>query len=64
MLRSYGVTSVMLLLFPEPRYIVEWAKKLGFTEQGRLQGVIPKNGTWQDVILLQCLLDFSEINSP
>ncbi|MFP4338044.1 MAG: N-acetyltransferase family protein, partial [Halothece sp.] len=56
--------SVMLVLFPEPQFIFEWAKKLGFTEQGRLQGAVPKNSIWQDVILLQCLLDFSGVDSP
>lgn len=62
--RELNFHSVMLLLFPEPQSILEWAKKLGFTQQGRLQGVIPKNGTWQDLILLQLLLDFSGVDSP
>jgi len=62
--QEWNFHSVMLLLFPEPQYILEWVKKLGFTQQGRLQGVVPKNGTWQDVILLQLLLNFSGVESP
>lgn len=51
--RNLEFHSVMLLLFPEPVYLLEWAKRLGFLDRGCLEGVVPTQQSWRSIILLQ-----------
>jgi L-amino acid N-acyltransferase YncA len=51
--KALGFHSAVIIVFPEPLYVVESAKKLGFVELGRLHGVFPAEGSWRDVVLLQ-----------
>ncbi|QDZ39596.1 N-acetyltransferase [Euhalothece natronophila Z-M001] len=51
--RTLGFHSAMLLLFPQPVYRLNWAKRLGFVERGRLEGVVPIEQGWRDVMLFQ-----------
>lgn len=40
-----GITAIL-----NEAILIQWAKKLGFQEQGKLQKVIPVQGIWQDII--------------
>ena len=51
-----GFHSAVLIIFPEPRYVIESAKKLGFLELGQLHSVAPVEGGWRDIVLLQTRL--------
>jgi phosphinothricin acetyltransferase len=45
--------TAVLIIFPEPLYVTESAKKLGFEELGRLHKVYPAEGSWRDIVLFQ-----------
>jgi Sortase and related acyltransferases len=51
--KQLGFHSAVLILFPEPLYVIESAKKLGFGELGRLHNVYPAEGSWRDIVLFQ-----------
>ena len=51
--RELDFHSAVLIIFPEPRYVIESAKKLGFRELGQLHSVAPVEGGWRDIVLLQ-----------
>jgi L-amino acid N-acyltransferase YncA len=51
--KELGFHSAVLIVFPQPPYVVESARKLGFAELGSLHGVFPAEGNWRDVVLLQ-----------
>jgi len=54
--KQLGFHSAVIIAFPEPLYVLESAKKLGFVELGRLHKVYPAEGDWRDIVLHQLRL--------
>ena len=54
--KQLGFHSAVIIAFPEPLYVLESAKKLGFVELGRLHKVYPTKETWRDIVLHQLRL--------
>ena len=51
--KQLGFHTAVIIAFPEPLYVLESAKKLGFVELGRLYKVYPAEGDWRDIVLHQ-----------
>ena len=54
--KQLGFHTAVILVFPEPLYVLESARKLGFVELGRLHKVYPAEGEWRDIVLHQLRL--------
>jgi phosphinothricin acetyltransferase len=55
--KQLGFHTAVTIAFPEPLYVLESAKKLGFVELGRLHKVYPTaEGDWRDIVLHQLRL--------
>jgi phosphinothricin acetyltransferase len=48
--------SAVCILFPDPRYVLDAVKRLGFRELGRLRAVVPMSSGFQDLVLFQLFL--------
>jgi L-amino acid N-acyltransferase YncA len=51
--RVSSLRSLVLYVLPEPAFVLDSAKALGFVESGRLYAVFPVHGEWKDLIALQ-----------
>jgi phosphinothricin acetyltransferase len=48
--------SAVCILFPEPGYMLDSVRRLGFQELGRLHSVVPTSRGFQDLVLFQLFL--------
>ena len=51
--KQLGFHTAVIIVFPQPLYILESAKKMGFVQLGSLHFVVPAEGSWRDIVLLQ-----------
>jgi phosphinothricin acetyltransferase len=48
--------SAVCIVFPEPSHILEFIKRNGFRELGRLYAIVPSKSGFRDIVLLQLML--------
>jgi len=48
--------SAVCILFPEPGYVLDSVRQLGFQELGRLHSVVPTSAGFRDLVLFQLFL--------
>ena len=48
--------SAVCILFPEPSYVLDSVRQLGFQELGRLHSVVPTSAGFRDLVLFQLFL--------
>lgn len=51
-----GFRALLLILQPEPAYVVAWAVRMGFRNVGWLMGVLPVGESSRDILLFQRFL--------
>jgi L-amino acid N-acyltransferase YncA len=54
--RETDFHSAVCILFPEPEYMLESVRRLGFQELGRLHSVVPSSAGLRDLVLFQLFL--------
>jgi L-amino acid N-acyltransferase YncA len=51
-----GFHGLVLILQPEPTFLMAWAIRLGFRSAGRLPAVLPARTEWRDIFVFQKFL--------